>query len=213
MSAMAKHRPRKSKKSPRMLSEYRAVTMSTDGEPFFGDEVDNSDSGFVSLWTRYQPDVRRYVCMLVPKAADAEDVMQQTASRLWAKFEEYDSDRPFVAWAIGFAYHEVLSWRQRQARDRLVFSTKILDQLHATIGEESPLLEVRRRALDGCLEKLNEKERALLLRRYAEHGSVQREAKQSRVSPHKLYYAIVKLRTRLLACIDGTLRQEGWQNG
>ena len=175
--------------------------------------MDDSASEFVSLWTRYQPDVRRYVGMLVPKAADADDVMQQTASRLWEKFEEYDPDRPFVAWAIGFAYHEVLSWRQKQSRDRLVFSAEILAQLHATIGQEASLLELRRRTLDGCLQKLSDKERRLILQRYSEHGAVQREAKQSRISPHKLYYAIEKLRLRLLACIDDTMRQEGWQHG
>ena len=140
------------------LDEYRQRTV-------FGDEVDDSASEFVSLWTRYQPEVRRYVGMLVPKAADADDVMQQTASRLWEKFEEYDPDRPFVAWAIGFAYHEVLSWRQKQSRDRLVFSAEILAQLHATIGQESSLLELRRRTLDGCLQKLSDKERRLILQR------------------------------------------------
>ena len=175
--------------------------------------MDDATSEFVSLWTRCQPDVRRYVGMLVPKAADADDVMQQTASRLWIKFEEYDSDRPFTPWAIGFAYHEVLSWRQKQGRERLVFSEEILAQLHATIGEECSLLEHRRYALDGCLLKLSVKERDLLLRRYSEHGAVQREAKQSQVSPHKLYYTIDKLRIRLLTCINNKMRQEGWQHG
>ena len=117
--------------------------------------MDDLTPEFVRLWTRYQPEVRRYVCMLVPAAADAEDVIQQTASRLWEKFEQYDPERPFLPWAIGFAYHEVLSWRQRQARDRLVFSEEILAQLHATFGEESSLLELRRKALDGCLQKLS----------------------------------------------------------
>ena len=175
--------------------------------------MDDLTPEFVSLWTRYQPEVRRYVCMLVPGAADAEDVMQQTASRLWEKFEQYDSQRPFVPWAIGFAYHEILSWRQRQARDRLVFSEEILAQLHATIGEEASLLELRRNALDGCLQKLNADERSLLLRRYSEHGAVQREAERSKISPHKLYYVIEKLRARLLECIDRTMRLEGWQHG
>lgn len=175
--------------------------------------MEDSAAEFVSLWTRYQPEVRRYVGMLVPVVSDAEDVMQLTAARLWEKFEQYDTERPFVAWAIGFAYHEILSWRQRKARDRLVFSEKILAQLHATIGEESSLLELRRKALDGCLQKLSAKERDLLLRRYSEHGSVQREARQAQTSPHKLYYAIEKLRARLLACIDERMRQEGWQHG
>lgn len=175
--------------------------------------MDKSAPEFVSLWTRYQPDVRRYVSKLVVKSADVEDVMQQTASRLWEKFDQYDSERPFVAWAIGFAYHEILSWRQRQGRDRLVFSENLLAQLHATSVEEDSLLELRRKALDGCLQKLGSKERELLLRRYSEHGAVQREASRSQTSPHKLYYTIEKLRTRLMACIDGTMRQEGWQHG
>lgn len=175
--------------------------------------MDDATSEFVSLWTRYQPEVRRYVSMFVRLAVDVEDVMQQTAASLWAKFGQYDRERPFVAWAMKFAYHEVLSWRQRQARDRLVFSDEVIAQLHDTIAEESPLLEVRRRALDGCLQKLSVQERSLLLRRYSEHGAVQEDAKQAKVSPHKLYYTIEKLRLRLLACIDGTLRQEGWQHG
>ena len=175
--------------------------------------MDDLTSEFVSLWTRYQPEVRRYVCTLVLATADAEDVMQQTASRLWQKFEHYDSQRPFVPWAIGFAYHEILSWRQRQARDRLFFSEEILAQLHATIGEETSLLELRRNALDGCLEKLSADERSLLLRRYSEHGAIQREAEKSKVSSHKLYYAIEQLRARLLACIDRSMRLEGWQHG
>lgn len=187
--------------------------MSNYDAPFFGDDVSDSAPEFVSLWTRCQPEVRRYVCKLVPKASDAEDVMQQTALRLWEKFDEYDSERPFVAWAIGFAYHEVLSWRQRQARSRLVFSETILAQLHTTISEEASLLELRRKALDGCLQKVDASERELLLRRYSEHGAVQREAGESKTSPHKLYYAIKKLRARLMACIDAAMRQEGWQHG
>ena len=168
---------------------------------------------FVELWTRAQPEVRRYVFMLVPRVADAEDVLQQTATQLWGKFDEYDPSQPFVPWAIKFAYYEVLSWRQRQARQRLVFSDKIVAQINDTISAESSLLEVRRRVLDRCLQKLTAKERALLLQRYSEHGAVQREAENAGVSPHKLYYLIDKLRGQLLKCIDTTMLQEGWQHG
>ena len=178
-----------------------------------GDELNDLASEFVSLWTRYQPDVRRYVCMIVPLASDAEDVMQETAKRLWEKFEQYDSQRPFVPWAIGFAYHEILSWRQRQARDRLVFSEEIIAQLHTIIGQEPSVLELRRKALDGCLQKLEPAERDLLLRRYSQHGAIQQEAEKTKISRHKLYYGIEKMRVRLLACIDRKMQQEGWQHG
>ncbi|MGL4550078.1 MAG: sigma-70 family RNA polymerase sigma factor [Gemmataceae bacterium] len=167
----------------------------------------------MQLWTRAQPEVRRYVFMLVPRAADAEDVMQETATSLWEKFDQYDPRQPFVAWAIRFAHLEVLKWRQRQARDRLVFSDELLALLDVSITEEVPWLAVRRRALDGCLEQLPADQRGLLLRRYAEHGSVKTQAERSGVSVHRLYYAVEKIRTRLMECIHATLRREGWSHG
>lgn len=175
--------------------------------------MDDLPNTFVRLWTRSQPEVRRYVFMLVPRAADADDVLQETSARLWEKFSEYDPERPFVPWAIRFAYLEVLKWRQKQARERLRFSDEMIAALDATIDEESPLLEVRRRALEGCLSKLGARDRELLLDRYARHGAVQEQAARAQMAAHKLYYLIEKIRTRLLTCIDTTLRTEGWQHG
>lgn len=172
--------------------------------------MDPNPTEFVRLWTRAQPEVRRYVFLLVPRAADADDVLQETAAALWAKFAEYDPAQPFVAWAVRFAYLEILKWRQRQARDRLVFSDELVARLDATIADESPLLEVRRQALDGCLQKLPAADRELLVRRYADRGSVRAAADRTGVSVHRLYYAVEKIRERLLACVDGTLRKGGW---
>ncbi len=164
---------------------------------------------FVRLWTRFQPEVRRYVRMMVPRPDDAEDVLQEAAARLWEKIDDYDPERPFVPWAIQFVKLEVLKWRQRQTRDRLIFSDEVLSQIDATICKEALMLEARRLALQGCLKKLTDSQRRLLLNRYTEHGSVQQEAQRSNVRVHKLYYSIEKLRAGLLACIDKSLAKEG----
>ena len=172
----------------------------------------DGNSQFVRLWTRYQPEVRRYVCMLVPRPADAEDILQEASSRLWEKFDEYDPERPFVAWAIRFAYLEVLKWRQRQSRDRLIFSDALLKKLDESIAAEAPLLELRRRALVHCLEKLDERGRQLLIDRYGRHGVVKQRASDEGVTVHKLYHLIAKLRTQLLTCIEQRMIREGWQH-
>lgn len=174
--------------------------------------MDKSTPSFVAVWTESQPEVRRYIFMLVPKAADAEEVLQETAVRLWEKFDEYDPEQPFTPWAIRFAYTEVMKWRQRATRDRLVFSDALVAQLDETVGEEAPMLEARRRALTGCLKLLNRKERQLLLARYSKHGGVKEQAQTLEVSIHKLYYQVSKLRTRLLACISSKLQDAGWQD-
>ncbi len=167
---------------------------------------------FVELWTRYQEDVRRYVSMLIPRQGDVDDVLQELAVALLTKFTEYDSALPFIPWANRFAYLEVLKWRQKQARNRLVFSDELLAQLDQAIAEETPMLEIRRQALNDCLQKLTQRDRDLLLARYATHGAVQQAAKQRGIRVERLYRFVAKLRAVLLDCIDATLRMEGWQD-
>ncbi|MFK7819197.1 MAG: sigma-70 family RNA polymerase sigma factor [Planctomycetaceae bacterium] len=171
-----------------------------------------SDSGteFVRLWTQHQNEVRRYVFMLLPRKADADDVLQETSASLWSKFAEYDSSKPFVAWAVRFARIEVLRFRQKQSREKLVFSDEVLELLCETVIGETSMLEKRRRALDGCLQKLNNDERQVLLARYASRTTIRERAEREGVSVHKLYYVVEKLRGRLLECINSTLSGEGW---
>jgi RNA polymerase sigma-70 factor (ECF subfamily) len=167
-------------------------------------------SDFVRLWTRHQAEVQRYVFSMVPRQADAAEVLQDVSVLLWKKWDQYDIDRPFVPWAIRFAYLEVLKWRQKQAREKLVFSDGLLEQLDGRFEEECPLNEARRNALDSCLTRLNEQERKWVNLRYGRHGAVKEEAENRGVSMHKLYYALEKIRGQLLSCINESLRKEGW---
>lgn len=167
-------------------------------------------SDFVRLWTRHQAEVQRYVFSMVPRQADAAEVIQDVSVLLWKKWDQYDADRPFVPWAIRFAYLEVLKWRQKQAREKLVFSDGLLEQLNGRFEDECPLNEARRKALDSCLSQLTDQERKWVNLRYGRHGAVKEEAEKSGVSMHKLYYALEKIRGQLLNCINDSLRKEGW---
>lgn len=170
------------------------------------------NSEFVRLWTRHQAEVERYLFMMIPRQADAAEVLQEVSVLLWKKWEQYDPERPFLPWAIRFAYLEVLKWRQRQAREKLVFSDSLLAQLHKRHDEEAPLMEARRKALDSCLSKLSDQQRKWVYLRYGRHGAVKEEAEKTGVSMHKLYYALEKIRGQLLDCVDLFLRKEGWSD-
>ena len=172
----------------------------------------DATSQFVQLWTRHQAEVERYVFMMVPRAADAAEVLQEVSVQLWEKWDNYDTSRPFVPWAIRFAYLEVLKWRQRQAREKLIFSDSLLQQLNVTLDEEAPLTEARNRALETCLTKLTEREKKWVHLRYGRHGAVKEESERRGISLHKVYYAIEKIRGQLLNCIEQTLRREGWSD-
>ncbi len=171
--------------------------------------MNDTASQFVKLWLRFQPQIRRYVHFMVPHPADAEDILQEAATRLWEKFAEYDSQRPFVSWAIGFLYIEIRMWQKKQTRERLVFSEEMLARIDAHFNKEVSQLELRHLALDDCLQKLPEKERKLLLKCHGEHGSVKKEAELSNTPVRKLYYWIGKIRPELLTCIESKLPEEG----
>ena len=91
---------------------------------------------FVHLWTQYHRDVERYVYSMVPRSADAAEVVQVVSVKLWEKWEIYDKERPFLPWAMRFAYLEILKWRQRLARERLVFSDELLQVINNNIDRE-----------------------------------------------------------------------------
>jgi RNA polymerase sigma-70 factor (ECF subfamily) len=172
--------------------------------------MNDPTTDFVRLWTLHQPEVTRYLRSMVPRPGDAAEILQDVSIRLWEKWDEYDADRPFAPWAIRFAYLEVLKWRQKQAREKLVFSESLLEQIHARYEEEAPLAEARRQALAGCLSKLNDRQRKLISLRYGSYGAVKAHAEEAGLSMHKLYYALEKIRARLLECVKQTLHREGW---
>ena len=164
---------------------------------------------YVRLWTQYHRDVERYVFSMLPRPADASEVVQEVSVRLWEKWDSYDQDRPFLPWAMRFAYLQVLKWRQGKAREKLIFSDDLLSQINATNDYEEPLMEARRKTLSLCLDKLNKDDRRIVELRYRRHGAIKEEAKKTGVKMHKLYYALERIRIQLLNCIELNLQRSG----
>ena len=53
---------------------------------------------FAELWTEAQPSVSQYIRAVRRDSEVAQDVLQATALVLLRRFDEYDPERPFVAW-------------------------------------------------------------------------------------------------------------------
>ncbi len=169
----------------------------------------DQNAEFVRLWTQHHRDVERYVYSMIPRSADAAEVVQVVSVKLWEKWGDHDHDRPFIPWAMRFAYLEILKWRQRLAREKLVFSDELLQQLSSTHEELDPIMEMRRKILGKCLEKLNKEDRELVLLRYGRHGAIKEEAERTGKKMHKLYYALERIRVQLLNCIDLNMNRGG----
>ena len=58
-------------------------------------------------WAQSQPLIAAFISSLVPDFHDADDILQNVAVVTVRKYEQFDPNRSFVAWAIGIAKNEI----------------------------------------------------------------------------------------------------------
>ncbi len=153
------------------------------------------------LWTQSQPVVMAFIRSMVAHQDDAEDVLQQTAYDIATHFDDYDADRPFVAWAIGIAKYKILAYRRDSGRSREVFNNAALDQIATAYAEQSDQLSENARALDHCLQKLSDKARTLIELRYTQGLKPASIAEQIGTTPSTVSNALSRTRESLRTCI------------
>ncbi len=69
----------------------------------------------------------------------------------WRKFNQFDPDTNFMAWAAAIARFEALKHLRKQSRDRLVFNDDILDLLAEESLDEVDALERHRSGMGKVL--------------------------------------------------------------
>src|ERR1041385_4096429 len=117
---------------------------------------------FLSLFLRSEKEVFRYVAVLVPNIADAEDIVQQTAIALWQKFDAYDPAQPFTPWACRFALNKARQWIERKQRWQALLERGLAEELAQRREALRPELECRLKNLENCLGKLPDEQRTLV---------------------------------------------------
>jgi RNA polymerase sigma-70 factor, ECF subfamily len=164
---------------------------------------------FVKLWTENERQLRSYILALAPNLADAEQINQATNLRLWRQFHEYDpAVGEFAAWARSIAYFEVLTFRKKAGRERLVFNSELVNALADRTTARPQRLAGRQAALIDCLEKLPERSREIIRLYYYSGLKLRVVAERLGRSLASTEKAIVRIRRILYDCVDDTLQRE-----
>ncbi len=163
---------------------------------------------FAALLKDDQSRLYGYIHSLVRDLNDTDDLFQQVALILWQKFDAFDRERSFFAWACGIARFETANFLRSRGRQRLYFS----DDLNLLLIEANEEMtwdetEARREALPRCIEKLRERDRALLRECYAEDAEIPDAASRHGRSPQSVYNSLRRIRRALFECIGQTLAQ------
>ncbi|MDP6637131.1 MAG: sigma-70 family RNA polymerase sigma factor [Phycisphaerae bacterium] len=135
----------------------------------------------------------------------ADELLGEVSSVLWEKFDKYDPERPFQAWALGVARLELLKWRQSLARGREVLSPEAIDALADTAGQCSVEIDERLAHLRNCLQSVGASTRRVLRLRYWRRLKVGQIARQVGKSTAAIEMTLVRARRGLRDCVEGKL--------
>jgi RNA polymerase sigma-70 factor (ECF subfamily) len=163
---------------------------------------------FARLWSESEKSVQAYVFSMVPSFHDAEDVIQQVAEAAAIHFDEYDPQRPFVAWVIGKAKYRILDHFRKAGRDRHVFVDALADVLAEPRIASSSQANDRAEALEHCLKELPERSRQLLDLRYVDGMNPMQIASQVDLTIGSVRVSLHRIRNLLAECISRRLRTE-----
>jgi RNA polymerase sigma-70 factor, ECF subfamily len=172
------------------------------------DIVQLRSTEFVQLLIGIQSRLYSYICTLIADGAGALDVLQEANVVLWEKAHEYDPTRPFAPWAYRIAYLQVLAYRKRCVRSRLVFDESLMHDMAEEFVLEDEDYGLRLEALAKCMDKLTGPARELLDRRYKHGESVDEIARRMRKAPNVVSASMYRLRKALLACIESRVAAE-----
>ena len=164
---------------------------------------------FIELYTRHERQLYRYIANLTYRIEDVDDILQNTSTTLWRKFDEYDPDRPFVSWAFAFAYNEVRNYRHKQRTKKKYFSDELIESLAVLQEENHEVLKEQRKHLKGCMAKLEEKDRFLLEHRYCLDGTIGDLATRTGQTANALYKSLQRIRRNLQLCIKAEMTEAG----
>ncbi|QDU89648.1 RNA polymerase sigma factor [Pirellulimonas nuda] len=164
---------------------------------------------FVSLLAGCERRLAAFVLSVVPNFADADELLQETKLRLWQQFDNYDPSKSFDTWARSIAYYQVLSYRKKLGREKLVFSTELLAALELSYSNCEKELDLYSQSLESCLKRLSKKSQALLARVYGGPTRMDEVARSCGMTLAAAQKALYRSRAALHECIVRRIQAEG----
>lgn len=161
---------------------------------------------FVGQIARHQAALHSYIISLMPGMDGVDDVLQETNLVLWEKRKTFEPGTNFRAWACAIARFKVMGHRRKLAQmGYRLFDDELAEQLAVECEAEPEEYDLRLRALEKCLGRLEDKERSLVEHRYFTNAHLDEFAVQSGRSVESLRVTLFRIRAALKKCILGEL--------
>lgn len=163
-------------------------------------------------WAQHQPAIAGYISTLVSNFQDADDLLQSVAVVTVEKFDTYDSDKSFVAWAIGIARNLVLKYYADQKKTRAIMDPQTIEAISDVYSKEFKSIiqqnDMMKHALDHCVQQLKGKWRKMLEMYYLRELSPARISQRLGMTPNNVFVSLHRVRMTLRECVKNQLSRD-----
>ena len=140
------------------------------------------------------------------KVLDADEILQDCKVAMWKHFGSFAEGSNFRAWARTFATHHILNYRRSsKKRPSTGLEAEFIEAVAGEIEQRADQLDARAEALQGCLRKLPEAHRKIVVWRYYEDCGVEEIATKSERSVEAVYRLLSRIRGVLNDCVSRAL--------
>ncbi|MBI9018970.1 MAG: sigma-70 family RNA polymerase sigma factor [Phycisphaerae bacterium] len=162
----------------------------------------DKDDKFISLLMLNQQRIYGFIRMLVPQKANADDVMQETVTIMWRKFDTFALGTDFVAWGIKIAKFRIMKFRGKKKNEKIRFTDQAMDQLLAKQDDTQKNVDDRILRLENCLKKLSDNDKRLIQMRYDMDLKPKLIADRVGRSFHGIYKSLSRIHYSLMDCVS-----------
>lgn len=174
---------------------------------YLAEHTSQDSDDFELLLSSHQGRLYGFIRALVGSSPEVDDLLQNTNRILWQESEKFIPGTNFRAWAFRIARNQVLQHRDRMRREgaTVPFSDELMETLAERSEEKESSIERRQKYLKRCLEKLPDRQREVVMRRYFHRESVQGIAGEIGIKPNAVSQLLFRSRESLLRCIESQL--------
>ena len=164
-------------------------------------------SDFEVMLEAMQPRLYGFILKRLADREQTLEVLQRTNLVICQKATDYRPGTSFEAWTFTIARFQVMAWRKNLARNRLVFSDTVYEQIDGKIRPSEDEDDARVDALKDCVKQLNVDESKLLEQRYQEDLPLTTLASTMNMSLDAIGMRLSRIRKKIGQCIQQKLQK------
>ncbi|MBI9016710.1 MAG: sigma-70 family RNA polymerase sigma factor [Phycisphaerae bacterium] len=168
-------------------------------------DIRQEKDAFLTLFLASQKKIFAYILLFIHNRSDAEDILQETTSILWNRFDKFDRGQNFAAWGIGIARNVIRKHWSRMSKDSKIFSDRAYENIIELVSEVIDQADDRAIAIEQCVAKLDQVDKNIIKMRYQDGMKIKAIAQNINRSTNGIYQTMSRIHLILQKCIIRTI--------